>query len=471
MFVDRAKITIKSGKGGNGAVTFRREPFVPEGGPDGGDGGTGGDVIFEADQNMRTLMDFRYKRKYEAESGQNGMKKKRFGKNGENLVIKVPVGTMVIDEKSGKVMMDMTEHGQSFVAAKGGRGGKGNARFATPTRQAPNFAEAGGFAKERDVILEIKLIADVGLVGFPNVGKSSLLTACTSARPKIANYHFTTIDPNLGVVQYYDKSFVMADVAGIIEGAHEGAGLGHYFLKHIERTKVLIHVVDVSGSEGRDPKEDFDKINDELFQYNERLMKKPQIVAANKIDILGCGADPEDLEICDEYIAFKEYVEAKGYKVFPMSAPAGQGVQEIIAEAARLLEEADEVDFEEYYEYFDFEKDDIDPDYRKVFVDFDGENYTITGKQLEKIYNSTNFYDQGSRRYLFKYIEESGAYDMLKEIGLSEGDTIKLFDQEFEYYDEDYYDDFGESDGFDEIDDSAEFVDDDDDYNDDETSE
>ena len=269
MFVDRAKIFIRSGKGGNGAVSFRREPFVPEGGPDGGDGGKGGDVIFEADENMRTLMDFRYKRKYEAENGQDGMKKKRYGKNGEDLIIKVPVGTVVIDEESGLVMKDLKKHGESFVAAKGGKGGKGNTKYATSTRQAPNFAEAGGFAKERNVILEMKLIADVGLVGFPNVGKSTLLSVSTSAKPKIANYHFTTIDPNLGVVKIYDTSFVMADIAGIIEGASEGAGLGHRFLKHIERTKVLIHVVDVSGSEGRDPKEDFDKINKELEQYSD----------------------------------------------------------------------------------------------------------------------------------------------------------------------------------------------------------
>ena len=264
MFVDRARIFIKSGKGGNGAVSFRREPFVPEGGPDGGDGGKGGDVIFQADENLRTLMDFRYKRKYEAENGQDGMKKKRYGRNGQDLIIKVPVGTVVIDEESGLVMQDLTEHGQSFVAAKGGRGGKGNVKYTTSTRQAPNFAEAGGFAKERNVILEMKLIADVGLVGFPNVGKSTLLSVATSAKPKIANYHFTTIEPNLGVVQIFDTSFVMADIAGIIEGAHEGAGLGHKFLKHIERTKVLIHVVDVAGSEGRDPIEDFDKINSEL---------------------------------------------------------------------------------------------------------------------------------------------------------------------------------------------------------------
>ena len=250
---------------------------------------------------MRTLMDFRYKRKYEAENGQDGMKKKRYGKNGEDLIIKVPVGTVVIDEESGLVMKDLKKHGESFVAAKGGKGGKGNTKYATSTRQAPNFAEAGGFAKERNVILEMKLIADVGLVGFPNVGKSTLLSVSTSAKPKIANYHFTTIDPNLGVVKIYDTSFVMADIAGIIEGASEGAGLGHRFLKHIERTKVLIHVVDVSGSEGRDPKEDFDKINKELEQYSEKLLKKPQIVAANKIDLIG-----EDSE---EYKGFKAYVE------------------------------------------------------------------------------------------------------------------------------------------------------------------
>ena len=296
MFVDRAKIFIRSGKGGNGAVSFRREPFVPEGGPDGGDGGKGGDVIFEADENMRTLMDFRYKRKYEAENGQDGMKKKRYGKNGEDLIIKVPVGTVVIDEESGLVMKDLKKHGESFVAAKGGKGGKGNTKYATSTRQAPNFAEAGGFAKERNVILEMKLIADVGLVGFPNVGKSTLLSVSTSAKPKIANYHFTTIDPNLGVVKIYDTRFVMADIAGIIEGASEGAGLGHRFLKHIERTKVLIHVVDVSGSEGRDPKEDFDKINKELEQYSEKLLKKPQIVAANKIDLI--GEDSEEYSQC-----------------------------------------------------------------------------------------------------------------------------------------------------------------------------
>ena len=434
MFVDRAKIFIKSGKGGNGAVSFRREPFVPEGGPDGGDGGKGGDVIFQADENLRTLMDFRYKRKYEAENGQDGMKKKRYGKNGQDLIIKVPVGTVVIDEESGLVMQDLTEHGQSFIAAKGGKGGKGNVKYTTSTKQAPNFAEAGGFAKERTVILEMKLIADVGLVGFPNVGKSTLLSVATSAKPKIANYHFTTIEPNLGVVQIFDTSFVMADIAGIIEGAHEGAGLGHKFLKHIERTKVLIHVVDVAGSEGRDPIEDFDKINRELQQYSPKLMKKPQIVAANKIDLIS-EDDPQ-------YIRFKDYVEEKGYQVFPMSAPISIGVKEILAEAANQLQQLllNPQEEEEEYEMFDFEADERDPDYRTVYVDFDGTDYILSGKQLYKIFNSTNFTDMGSMRYLYKYIEKSGALDRLREMGIEDGDIIKIQDYELEYVDEDYFD-------------------------------
>ena len=431
MFVDRAKIYIRSGKGGDGAVSFRREPFVPEGGPDGGDGGKGGDVIFQADENLRTLMDFRYKRTYEAENGQDGMKRKRFGKAGEDLEIRVPMGTVVIDEESGLLMKDLTENGQSFVAAKGGKGGKGNAKYATSTRQAPNFAEAGGFAKERQVILEMKLIADVGLVGFPNVGKSTLLSVSTSARPKIANYHFTTIAPNLGVVQIYDTSFVMADIAGIIEGAHEGAGLGHKFLKHIERTKVLIHVVDVSGSEGRDPVEDFDKINKELEQYSPKLLKKPQIVAANKIDL----TDEES----PEYIEFKEYVESKGYKVFPMSAPINIGVREVLAEAASQLQRlSEEPPEDDEYEMFDFEADEQDPDYRVVKVTFDGRNYVLEGRQLEKIFNSTNFNDAGSLRYLYKYIEKSGAVEKMREMGIEDGDTIRIKDFEFEYLDEDY---------------------------------
>lgn len=429
MFVDRAKIFIKSGKGGNGCVSFRREPYVPEGGPDGGDGGKGGDVIFQADRNLRTLMDFRYKRKYEAESGQNGMKKKRFGKNGKDLIIKVPMGTMIIDEETGLVMRDLTEDGDSFIAAKGGKGGKGNTNFKNSVRQAPNFAEAGGFAKERNVILEMKMIADVGLVGFPNVGKSSLLSVSTTAQPKIENYHFTTIAPNLGVVKIYDTSFVMADIAGIIEGAHKGLGLGLKFLKHIERTRVLIHVVDVSGSEGRDPIDDFNKINDELRFYSDKVADKPMIVAANKMDMIS-EDDPK-------YIEFKEYVEGKGYKVYPICAPLNLGVHELLAAAAEALQKALlEPQEEEEYEYFDFELDDKDPNFKELYITEENGVYVLSGKQLQKIFDSTNFNDMGSLRYLYKYIEKKGAIEKLLEMGMQEGDIIKINDFEFEYWDE-----------------------------------
>lgn len=426
-FVDRAKITIVSGKGGNGAVSFRREPFVPEGGPDGGDGGKGGDIVFVADRNMRTLMDFRYKRKYEAENGQDGMKKKCFGKNGQDLIIKVPAGTVIIDEATGRIMKDLKNDGDRLVAARGGKGGKGNVHYVNSVRQAPNFAEAGGAAKERNVILEMKLLADVGLVGFPNVGKSTLLSVSTKAKPKIANYHFTTITPNLGVVELFDKSFVMADIAGIIEGAAEGAGLGHFFLKHIERTKVLIHVVDVSGCEGRNPIEDFDKINAELGLYSEKLLTKPQIVAANKIDLIG-EDDPK-------YLEFKEYVEGKGYQVFPMSAPINQGVKEVLAAALKALEEAPE---EEPFDYVEFnpDVDDIDPNYREINIEEKDGVFYLTGGQLEKIFNSTNFTDMGSTRYLYKYIEKSGAIARMKEMGLEEGDTVSICGFEMEFIDE-----------------------------------
>lgn len=429
MFVDRAKIQIRSGKGGNGCVSFRREPFVPEGGPDGGDGGKGGDVIFQADRNLRTLMDFRYKRKYEAENGQDGMKKKKFGKNGRDLIIKVPMGTVVIDEATGLVMKDLTEDGQSFVAAKGGKGGKGNTNFKNSVRQAPNFAEAGGFAKERSIILEMKVIADVGLVGFPNVGKSSLLATATSAQPKIENYHFTTIAPNLGVVQIFDTSFVMADIAGIIEGAHAGLGLGLKFLKHIERTRVLIHVVDASGSEGRDPIEDFDKIMAELSLYSKKVAEKPMLVAANKMDMV----DEDD----PKYVEFKEYVEGKGYRVFPICAPINLGVHELMAAAAEELQKAALQPAEEDdYQYFDFETDDRDPDFKEVYASKEGDTYVLSGKQLQKIFDSTNFNDMGSLRYLYKYVEKRGGIEKLLAMGLEEGDTIRIFDYEFEYWDE-----------------------------------
>lgn len=429
MFVDRAKISIRSGKGGNGCVSFRREPFVPEGGPDGGDGGRGGDIIFMADNNLRTLMDFRYKRKYEAENGQDGMKKKRFGKGGENLTIKVPPGTVIIDEESGLMMKDLVKDGDFFVAAKGGKGGKGNVNFKNSVRQAPNFAEAGGFAQSRNVILELKLIADVGLIGFPNVGKSTLLSVSTSANPKIANYHFTTITPNLGVVEIFDTSFVMADIPGLIEGAHTGAGLGLHFLKHIERTKLLIHVVDISGSEGRNPIDDFEKINEELALYGAHLLKKPQLVVANKMDMI-----EEDSE---EYTSFKKYAEEKGYRVFPLSAPINQGVQELLGAAAEELQRLAALpQEEEVYEFFDFGQDEEDESYREIHAAKEGDVYVLTGKQLQKIFNSTNFNDMGSLRYLYKYIERNGAIEKLKKLGLEEGDTIRVIDYEFEFFDD-----------------------------------
>ena len=427
MFVDRARITVKSGKGGNGSVSFRREPFVPEGGPDGGDGGKGGDVIFEANNSYRTLMDFRYKRKYEAPAGEDGMKKKKYGKNGEDLVIMVPPGTMVIDELTGLVMKDLVRHGDRVVAVKGGKGGKGNVHFKNSVRQAPNFAEAGGAARERAIVLELKLIADVGLLGFPNVGKSTFLSVSTSAKPKIGNYHFTTITPNLGVVHLYDTSFVMADIPGLVEGAHEGTGLGLDFLKHVERTKVLIHVVDIAGSEGRDPIEDFDKINGELMKYSEKVLRKPQIVVGNKSDLI---YDPEK---ADE---FRRYVESKGYPFFLMSAATSQGIKEVLSAAVQALSTVEEQ--EEPVEYLEEDFHGEDPDYREIYTYVDERDgaYVIEGKQLTKIFDSTNFNDMESLRYLYRYIEKKGAVAELKELGLEEGDIVRIKDYEFEYSEE-----------------------------------
>ncbi|MBQ3931126.1 MAG: GTPase ObgE [Firmicutes bacterium] len=426
MFVDKAQIYIKSGKGGNGAVSFRREPYVPQGGPDGGNGGRGGSVVFLADRNLRTLMDFRYKKKYVAENGEDGRGKQQYGKDAEDLIIKVPVGTLIKDVATGNVMADLKEDGQRFVAAKGGKGGKGNVQFKNSVRQAPNFAESGGFAVERNIELELKLIADVGLVGYPNVGKSTLLSVCTSAAPKIADYHFTTITPNLGVVNYYDKSFVMADIPGLIEGASEGLGLGLDFLKHIERTRMLIHVVDVSGSEGRDPSQDFDNINKELRNYSEKLASKPMIVAANKIDM----AEDEDVE------KFSNYVRSKGYELYYISAPIHEGVDELIKAVAAKLETISE-DEEEDIVFYNAPDPEDEPDFRDINIDVDENGvFVLTGKQLRKIFDSTNFNDTGSLRYLYKYIESKGIFDQLIEEGLEDGDTVKVFDYEFEYYEE-----------------------------------
>lgn len=425
MFIDKAKITIKSGKGGNGSVSFRREPFVPDGGPDGGDGGNGGSVIFEADENFHTLMDFHYRVKYNAENGEDGMKRKKFGKKGKDLILKVPPGTMILDQETGYLIKDLKNHGDRCVAAKGGRGGKGNVHFKNSVRQAPNFAEAGGRAIERKVVLELKMIADVGLLGFPNVGKSTLLAAVTGAKPKIANYHFTTLTPNLGVVQFYDDSFVMADIPGIIEGAHEGQGLGLDFLRHIERTKMLIHVVDVSSIEGRDIIEDFEKINAELYNYSQKLASKPQIVAANKIDSI---MDE------DKYNEFLEYVKEKGYEVYPISAAGRIGLEDLLKAAMEKVMELREIPEEDDYIYFDMDEADTDPEYREIKITKDNEVYVLSGAQLEKIFDSTNFNDTESLRYLYKYIEEKGAMKRLAEMGIKDEDIVRIKDFEFEYY-------------------------------------
>ncbi|MDR2354592.1 MAG: GTPase ObgE [Clostridiales Family XIII bacterium] len=437
MFVDRAVITIRSGKGGAGSVSFRREPYVPDGGPDGGDGGKGGDVMFVADDSLRTLMDFRYKRRYAAQDGQDGTGRKRFGKNGEKLVIKVPPGTVVTDEASGLLIGDLVCAGDGVVAAKGGKGGRGNVNFKSSVRRAPNFAETGGFATERKILLELKLIADVGLIGFPNVGKSTLLSAATSAKPKIGNYPFTTTTPNLGVVELYDTSFVVADIPGLIEGAHTGAGLGTEFLKHIERTKVLIHVVDVSGAEGRDPARDLRLINAELESYTVNLLCKSQLIAANKIDLIGAESA--------EYLAFKRDAEALGFAVFPVSAVARQGVSDLMNAAAGALARAESASTHpgtgaeteaDSPAYFDVSRPEDDPHYRDIEISVDGPVYVLAGLQLLKIFNSTNFNDMGSVRYLYKHIEKSGAADRLRALGLRDGDTIRIRDFEFIWYDE-----------------------------------
>ena len=371
-------------------------------------------------------MDFHYKVKYAAENGEDGMRRKKFGKKGKDLVLKVPVGTVIIDKQTGLVMQDLKEDGQRFVAVKGGKGGKGNVHFKNSVRQAPNFAEAGTPARERTVILELKMLADVGLMGFPNVGKSTLLAACTSARPKIANYHFTTLAPNLGVVQMYDDSFVMADIPGIIEGAHQGQGLGLDFLRHIERTRLLIHVVDVSMADGRDMIDDFDKINQEIAQYSPALAARPQIVAANKMDAL---EDPE------RYKAFEAYVKEKGIPVFPISAAGRQGIEALLQETARMLRKLRQEPAGEEPVYYMPRDEQEDPLYRQIQVEKEGDVFVLSGGQLYKIFDSTNFNDMESLRYLYRYIEEKGAMDKMVEMGIKEGDTVRIKNFEFDYFD------------------------------------
>lgn len=424
MFIDKARIFVKSGNGGNGAVSFRREKYVPAGGPDGGDGGNGASVIFEVDLGLRTLMDFKYQRKYVAEHGEDGSKKRKAGRNGEDLILKVPPGTIIRDEATGLVIADLKEEGDRAVVAKGGRGGKGNQHFANAVRQAPAFARSGSDGVEKWVVLELKMIADVGLLGFPNVGKSTFLSVVTKAKPKIANYHFTTLTPNLGVVQTkFGDSFVLADIPGLIEGAAEGVGLGHDFLRHVERTKVLIHIVDISGLEGRDALEDFDKINDELKLYNEKLATRPQVVVANKMDIL------EDESIFEE---FKNELEDRGYKVFKMSAATRQGVDDVIAYVSELLKEAEEIELVSEEEMFRPELDEQQDE--GLQIDIEDGVYVVIGKSLRRIMYSVNFDDMESLQYFQKAMESQGVFDRLREMGIEDGDTVRIYEIEFEFY-------------------------------------
>ena len=424
MFIDKARIFVKAGNGENGAVSFRREKYVPAGGPDGGDGGRGASVIFEVDNDLRTLMDFKYQRKYVATPGGDGSKKRQAGKNGEDLVLKVPAGTIIRDEASGKIIADLKHEGDRAVVARGGRGGKGNQHFANAVRQAPNFAKSGTDGEERWVILELKMIADVGLLGFPNVGKSTFLSVVTAAKPKIANYHFTTLTPNLGVVQTkFGDSFVLADIPGLIEGAAEGIGLGHDFLRHVERTKVLIHIVDISGLEGRNALEDFDAINGELKLYNEKLSTRPQVVVANKIDIL---------EHESVYEEFKTTLEERGYKVFKMSAATREGIDDVIAYVSQILKDAEEIELVSEEELYVPELDDEQEEGLQVEIE-DGV-YVVTGKSLRRIMYSVNFEDMESIQFFQKTMESQGVFDKLREMGIEDGDTVKIYDIEFEFY-------------------------------------
>ena len=428
-FADSAKIFIKSGKGGDGHVSFRRELFVAAGGPDGGDGGKGGDIIFEVDLGLNTLTDFRHIRKYVAQSGEEGGKKNMHGKNGEDLVIKVPEGTIIKDDETGKVIADMSGDNKRMTILTGGRGGKGNSHYATATMQVPKYAQPGKPSKELFVRLELKVIADVGLVGFPNVGKSTLLSRVTNARPKIANYHFTTLAPNLGVVDMDgSKGFVIADIPGLIEGASEGIGLGHEFLKHIERTKVIIHMVDAASVEGRDPVEDIKAINEELAKYNPELLKRPQVIAANKIDAL----PPDDTTFID---MIKEEFEPQGIKVFPISAVSGKGLKELLWEVQNLLDNLDEapIIFEQEFDPDAHYDNPEEPFY--VFKDEDEEDvYRIEGPRIERMLGYTNLESEKGFVFFQKFMKDNGILDQLEELGIQEGDTVKIYGHEFEYY-------------------------------------
>ena len=423
MFVDYAKIIIKSGDGGNGAATFRREKYVAAGGPDGGDGGRGGDVYFVVDSDANTLIDFRYTKKFKAENGQNGSGAHKFGKSGADCYINVPIGTIVKDAETGKVIVDLYEKGQKELILKGGRGGKGNSHFATSTRQAPRFAIDGEKGKEKELILELKLLADVGLVGFPNVGKSTILSRVTKATPKIADYHFTTIDPNLGVVKTeYGDSFVLADIPGIIEGASEGIGLGTQFLRHVERTRLLLHVIDVAGTEGRNPIDDFNKINEELKKYSEKLSNRKQIIVANKIDSMQDDTNFKQLE---------RLAKERNIEIYKISAITGEGLNELfnyVSEVLKTLPKEEIVDIEERIIYT------LEDEEEQFTIDvIDGE-FIVEGPAVERLMGRVNIGDNESYHYMERMLKKLGIEEALRAKGVKEGDTVKLLEWEFEWY-------------------------------------
>ena len=442
MFADRAQIYIRSGKGGDGHVSFRREKYVPDGGPDGGDGGDGGSVIFKVDEGMNTLSDYRHVRKYKAEDGQEGGKKNCKGKSGEDIILKVPKGTVIKELNSMQVIADMSGDNKEFVILKGGRGGNGNQHYATSTMQAPKYAQPGQPAKELDLYLELKVIADVGLIGFPNVGKSTLLSKSSNARPEIANYHFTTLSPHLGVVDINGgKSFVMADIPGIIEGASEGVGLGFDFLRHIERTKVFIHVVDAAGSEGRNPLEDIETIHNELKKYNNSLMERPIIIAANKTDII--SDEPVDIDDNGEFIyseehdnvrKIKEMYEPMGIKVFPISSYTGEGVKDLLLYASEVLSKMDQTPVVFEQEYFPDEHMPVSNEPFTVTYDALDHEYVVEGPRIEKMLGYTNLESEKGFAFFQNFLKDNGILEELEELGIEEGDTVRLYGLSFDYY-------------------------------------
>ncbi len=429
VFVDKAKIFIQSGKGGDGHISFRREKYVPNGGPDGGDGGKGGDIIFKVDEGINTLSDFHYGGKYKAENGENGNKRRCHGKNGADLIIKVPEGTVIKEATSGKVIADMSGDNREAVILKGGKGGNGNMHYATSTMQAPKYAQPGQPAIELEVLLELKVIADVGLVGFPNVGKSTFLSKVSNAKPKIANYHFTTLTPMLGVVDLDGaKGFVVADIPGLIEGASEGAGLGHEFLRHIERTRMMIHVVDAASTEGRDPLEDLEAINNELKNYNADITKKIQVIAANKVDMLPEGEDAEIIK------KIKEKYEPLGVKVFATSTLTGKGIKELLYYVSRTLSEIEDKPITFEQEFFPEDMATEADEAFSVYYDQDEAEYVIEGPKIEKMLGYTNLESEKGFAFFQKFLADTGILDQLESLHIQEGDTVRMYGYSFEYY-------------------------------------